>query len=271
MNGTNLLRIISILLLLLISPLFISAQNLEPDEELYLRDPDPRFNGPQVKELQRFLLFCGEDIGSDGMDGWFGKDTQAALISYQASRGLEQTGRITPSDFSIPLIWTPYLLSTFNRGLEEGPFPGHADEAIDYRPTPEGNLRINGYYGSIEIPSSEIRRQGYQDFSLSPEGRFLAVMGKDPADSDQWIGNHIKVWDILSGGEIQIYAYEIALDPNTEGLLEGYSSPNIKEFFWNKDYFSEELRLIALIDLQVPSGDTELSVMILYPYRYEKP
>lgn len=274
MNTTNFLRIISLLVLLGISPLFISAQELGPDEELYLRDPDPRFHGSQVLDLQRMLLFYGQDIGSDGMDGWFGRDTHNALLGFQEMKGMETNGRIAVKDIQINLEWAPTLLSTFNRGMEEGPFPSADNEAREYRSEPGKALTISNYYGRISIPAEEIEKQHYSVFTLSPEGRFLATMGMPQNESREWVGNHIKVWDILTGETRIIHACELAVDPSTEGLLDGYSYPWITEYFWYRighPALEPELRLLAMTEIADPSGERILSVMLLYPLRYDNP
>ncbi|MCG8478647.1 MAG: peptidoglycan-binding protein [Spirochaetales bacterium] len=96
----------------------LSAQDLSPEMELYLRDPEPRFHGEQVEHLQRFLLFSGMDIGSDGIDGWFGRDTDRALRSYQQAYGLPVTGHVRigeiPTEFDWELTVEP--VSAENRG-----------------------------------------------------------------------------------------------------------------------------------------------------------
>jgi len=46
----------------------------------------------QVKELQEFLEAFGYDVGSSGADGWFGSDTESALIDFQAANDLDADG-----------------------------------------------------------------------------------------------------------------------------------------------------------------------------------
>lgn len=48
--------------------------------------------GDDVRGMQELLARAGFDIGPDGADGSFGKDTLAALLRFQESAGLEQDG-----------------------------------------------------------------------------------------------------------------------------------------------------------------------------------
>ena len=54
----------------------------------------------QVKELQEFLSAFSNnkyDVGKNGADGWFGSDTESALMSFQSDNGINATG-ITDDD-----------------------------------------------------------------------------------------------------------------------------------------------------------------------------
>ena len=48
--------------------------------------------GDDVSEMQKALKALGHDLGAKGVDGSFGKDTQAALKAFQEAQGLEVTG-----------------------------------------------------------------------------------------------------------------------------------------------------------------------------------
>ena len=69
-------------------------------EELKKGDKDEGVsNGTkhQVKELQTFLKEIGYDVGTsganhDGLDGWFGGDTESALMNFQEDHQLDKTG-----------------------------------------------------------------------------------------------------------------------------------------------------------------------------------
>ena len=51
----------------------------------------------QVKELQEFLEAFGYDVGSSGADGWFGSDTESALMDFQATNDLDADGIVGPN------------------------------------------------------------------------------------------------------------------------------------------------------------------------------
>jgi len=51
-------------------------------------------NKHQVKELQLFLEALGIDVGNNGTDGWFGNDTEKAIMAFQKAKGLTETGKI---------------------------------------------------------------------------------------------------------------------------------------------------------------------------------
>lgn len=56
--------------------------------------------GEDVLKLQKALLAHGYDIGPDGADGDFGKNTEAALKRYQAHNGLEIDGICGPATWA---------------------------------------------------------------------------------------------------------------------------------------------------------------------------
>jgi len=68
-----------------------SLKRGDKDAELYSDG-----NKHQVKELQEFLEAFGYDVGSSGADGWFGRDTENALIEFQSTNGLDADGIVGP-------------------------------------------------------------------------------------------------------------------------------------------------------------------------------
>ncbi|MFB3924062.1 MAG: peptidoglycan-binding protein [Terriglobia bacterium] len=64
-----------------------------PAKPVY-RLTDPRMQGPKVKEIQRALKAAGFNPGP--LDGAFGPMTQAAVLSFQATRGLVPDGEVGP-------------------------------------------------------------------------------------------------------------------------------------------------------------------------------
>jgi hypothetical protein len=56
-------------------------------------------NGAWVERLQRKLEKRGFELGPDGADGEFGKDTEKAVKAFQREAGLEVTGKIGPKEW----------------------------------------------------------------------------------------------------------------------------------------------------------------------------
>jgi len=98
--------------------------------------------GQAVTGLQAMLLELGYDLGSWGVDGDFGKDTEAAVRSFQQEHGLEADGIAGPATFA---------------ALEKavsGPQGGPAEE-ISYSVTifgldlTQAQALVNNYPGSV--------------------------------------------------------------------------------------------------------------------------
>lgn len=58
--------------------------------------PCKGWKGESVKNIQRALINKGYSCGNSGVDGDFGKDTNAAVIAFQRDNGLEQDGIVGP-------------------------------------------------------------------------------------------------------------------------------------------------------------------------------
>jgi hypothetical protein len=254
-------NLFSFSLLLLLFPFAMQAQNLDSDAELYLADPDPRFHGEQVQTLQRFLLFHGMDIGPDGIDGWFGKDTHNALLNYQASEGFEVTGRIKIKDFSTPLIWSPLIQSFLFTGWPEGPFPGRENEGEILTPQPGKDFVYKSYFGALTIPLPEIKKMGYISFILSPDKRFLAAFNKD--------NTSVSLWDVLSGTMI-----ELSLELTVKNGPCPYSPDNFTQFkgsgiTWWMDpvkYDYARVTLVIFYSFMSPQKTVKTSLISVSPY-----
>jgi len=50
----------------------------------------------KVQSVQQALIDAGYDVGPDGADGKFGRNTRAAVIKYQKANGIKQTGNVGP-------------------------------------------------------------------------------------------------------------------------------------------------------------------------------
>ena len=92
-----------------------------PDTEITLgsRVLSSGSKGTDVTALQKALTDLGYDLGPYGIDGDFGSDTEAALITFQKKAGLDQTGKydadthkalmaaLTPGDVATPISEAP--------------------------------------------------------------------------------------------------------------------------------------------------------------------
>ncbi|MBN1647399.1 MAG: peptidoglycan-binding protein [Spirochaetales bacterium] len=257
-----------IILILLSGAACLFAQDLKTDQELYLRDPEPRFHGEQVKSLQRLLLFEGIDIGPDGIDGWFGRDTDAALRKYQEKIGAAVTGRIKVGVVLRELVWNPEITTPFDCSVEEeGPFANPEDDVEMF--LYEGyELEFSSRYGTLTVPAYEIEGNYYSGFMLSPDKRFVAAMGYLSTgyyDTD----SKVKVWDILTGGTFEFYAIEAFFDWQTGQHEQPFDEPQIMEFFWSREEPKpdSELRLvISAGSYHHEMGDVS-RIVLLYPWR----
>ena len=59
----------------------------------------PEATGDRVRELQQMLTTLGFDVGSSGLDGRFGPDSQAAFRQWQAQQGQPTTGIVCMEDW----------------------------------------------------------------------------------------------------------------------------------------------------------------------------
>ena len=58
-------------------------------------------SGENVKRLQRALLEAGYNIGSSGVDGYFGSGTERAVKKFQADNGLDDDGIVGPKTWDM--------------------------------------------------------------------------------------------------------------------------------------------------------------------------
>ncbi|MBU0935115.1 MAG: peptidoglycan-binding protein [Spirochaetes bacterium] len=250
-----------LLLVFILSAANALAQNLSPDDELYLADPKPRFNGEQVKTLQRFLLFQGIDIGADGMDGWFGRDTRNALLEYQSTNELEPTGRIRIRDFSAPLVWAPHAESFLFSGWPEGPFPGDGYYGEVLKAQPGRDFVYSSYFGTITISAAEISANGYSTLIHSPEKRFLAAFNDDKSS--------VSVWDILSGTKLNYPIEATAKDSSYQYKPDEHTRFAGETITWWMNpmkYDYAQLSLVISFTYLTPSQDQDRSLIIVSPY-----
>ncbi|RRR70547.1 peptidoglycan-binding protein, partial [Streptomyces sp. RP5T] len=56
--------------------------------------------GQRVVQVQCMLTKRGYSVGGSGVDGEFGRDTQAAVKQFQSAKGLEVDGQVGPNTWA---------------------------------------------------------------------------------------------------------------------------------------------------------------------------
>ena len=64
----------------------------------------PNMQGENIKKIQRRLIELGFDVGPDGADGFFGRDTDKAVKKLQTARGLSPVDGIVGPDTKAALF-----------------------------------------------------------------------------------------------------------------------------------------------------------------------
>ena len=67
---------------------------LKEDTEVEPEMANVPFN--KVQSVQQALIDAGYNVGPDGADGKFGRNTRAAVVKYQKANGIKQTGNVGP-------------------------------------------------------------------------------------------------------------------------------------------------------------------------------
>jgi hypothetical protein len=233
--------------------LSILAQNLPLDEILYLRDPELRFSGEQVRALQKFLLFHGSDLGPDGMDGWFGTDTQAALIEYQRKMNLKPDGIIMIREFWGPLDWLPKIRfrSAFLRQADILAYEqeGETGNPIVLSSDP---FEFSSFYGSVWLQTQN-NSFVFKEFSSSPLGRFITSIVENPDG-----GIHLWIYDLLSENEFLLSPEEAFIDESTWLPRSGFEDMKFTDWYW-----IGENRLICMVSALQSEGESITAVVDL--------
>jgi peptidoglycan hydrolase-like protein with peptidoglycan-binding domain len=170
------------------------------NKELYLVESGQRMNGPDVERLQKYLLYNGVDIGPDGVDGWFGTDTDKALRQFQKSKKLPVTGRIVITDIPREL--------KFQTELKEWP----ADKApprktaFSKRSVAEGVVKTR--FGKITVKAESQYEEELMHLALSPDERFLTYTSFSPM-IDMQVSEPLIVTDTLTGGYVTVNGLQI--------------------------------------------------------------
>jgi peptidoglycan hydrolase-like protein with peptidoglycan-binding domain len=180
-------------------------------QELRYQEPD-RFYGAEVLKLQKKLLHAGFALGPEGVDGWFGPNTERALTAWQSRENQPTTGTYRPSALPLDLYWQPLF---FYSRLEDVEIE---DPLIVF--TPPGGERVYTYFGVIEFLN---RREKLEvDFwgseqtitlrgtsvNASPNGRFLASRH---LSEDQSYYHGLQIIDLLSEKEYFLSLAELPL------------------------------------------------------------
>jgi hypothetical protein len=178
--------------------LCIFPLSLAGDELLRYQEPD-RMSGPEVLKMQKLLLHGGFALGPEGVDGWFGPNTERALKAWQNREGQTVTGEYSPTEVPLDLYWQPLF---FYSRLEDVDIE---DPLLIFRP--QAGERIYTYYGVIEILSSteglfvafwgsenSIALSG-RTVNISPNGRFIAAL---QLSEDRSFYHGLQIIDLLS-------------------------------------------------------------------------
>ena len=68
---------------------------------MFIALTQPLTQGPAVRRAQEWLLGLGYDIGKSGADGYYGRDTSNAVVTFQQGNGYPATGVIDDALFQI--------------------------------------------------------------------------------------------------------------------------------------------------------------------------
>jgi hypothetical protein len=210
--------------IIFLSILFHPVIHLPADEpeELYLVSEGDRFHGESVLRLQKFLVYEGFTIGPDGVDGWFGQDTDKALRQYQEVNKLPVTGKIAVSDIPAELSWVTSL-----KPIEANSFPPLWEQ--DLRVLKETG-RYRTWYGTFTLPFSHDPDLQYELVELSPNQRFYCTLVYSPM-MEQQMGQPLYVYDILTEKSRMISALDMyAHRMEEEDYIELYNRTENSEY-----------------------------------------
>jgi hypothetical protein len=274
--------------LIILSLQELSAQPLEnPEatypsrayEELYLKEP--RFFGEEVKTLQRFLLFMGLDIGPDGIDGWFGPDTEKAVLQFQEGLPDMRRSAIPRYIYTRPLHWEPFWISYFEK---EPPKRPSAETAllterveVDNTLPQDASQTLRSYFGAINWSRDYIRYHAIQEAIYSPDRRFLYFLTSLPTEVQRNGPTKIVIWDLLSGQSFDFHVIEAfflhgSWYTNRQDIdYSGISSPRIQKANWHPplDSVSSKPGVILEIEAVNDEGTIIKALLEIQPYRYD--
>ena len=219
--------------------LFLFTTTIFPragDTDLYLKKTGTRMNGRLVEQLQKFLLYNGFSIGEDGVDGWFGQDTEAAVKEYQKFNKLEVTGVFNSSDIEKDLSWKPVI----NQLKESVPSP----EKGKQREVSLNNDILITYFGQIKIVEEyqgriimkyvfidgnneiQVAQTMSRVSNLSPSSRFIAFL-----DFDYYGSHAVFCIDILTEKVYSISLSELERSSKKDVGKRDYYY--VREIYWS--------------------------------------
>jgi peptidoglycan hydrolase-like protein with peptidoglycan-binding domain len=186
----------------------------------------PRIHNSAVVDLQRFLAWSGYSLGTDGIDGWFGNDTESAVRRYQRDAGMEATGRIRLSEIDFNLTFEPTVEGMLDGNIPASLALGEIWLDEEYH-TYFGRFRAEHFY---DIPRNMMRIESIGSDALyvevendmgkvSPSGRFISVEEIDFYAGDG--ASALVIADLVSGG-VARFEYASFLDGWDVGLRSAF-------------------------------------------------
>jgi len=217
-------------------------ENVFIDKGQILELTNPKMNGNAVEQLQKDLLYMGYWLGNDGIDGWFGQDTEKAVIQYETDQNMEIDGKIGSEN---ELVKKELLITM--QSIDEEPdiieVNSLSKSKIGYFFNIFDSLEFRTYFGKFYITpiADNIYSSSRFDFNnvldhndqvyltselyLSPTGRFVSSL-----ELDNYAGEgiySIMIIDILSE-EIKRIKFPINEIDQDIGLRDSVYKANIK-------------------------------------------
>jgi hypothetical protein len=223
--------------------------------------------GDIVKQIQKALTGAG--FNTQGVDGWFGKNTADALDDFQQSRQLPVTGSVDERSWQ-QLLQRP-VPSVFERSLQvTAAFEGHGFElAIGNFDDALLTWGIIGFtLASGEIPQivnaiklnhPELVRQAFQDSTEE----LLGLMSDSPEQQTIWADEHT----LADGSLVQPWRQMFAVfgsfpevqEEQMKRVASDYLEPAILTA--RKLSLSTELGLALCFDISVQNGGIKRAAM----------
>jgi hypothetical protein len=224
--------------------------------------------GDIVKGIQRALTGAGFD--TQGVDGWFGKNTAAALGSFQQSSRLPVTGSVDDQSWQ-QLLHRP-VPSVFERSLQlTAAFEGHGFElAVGNFDDALLTWGIIGFtLASGEIPQivnainlshPELVRQAFQDST----NELLGLINESPEQQTIWADQHT----LTDGNLVQPWRQMFAVfgsfpevqEEQLKHVVSDYLEPAILTA--RKLNLDTELGLALCFDISVQNGGIKRAAMV---------